>query len=166
MTPDTFRGAAEYLPPPVSALSFICPTCGHRSSRRDRIQGLRGRDLTCEKCGGPFLFELLDDYYPAPNVAMFVADQEGRVLGCGKGSFELTGLRDDRALGRDLREVLGLVFDDGADEVGTVIEWGVRKLGRPASIEADGDLPARVIADIFPAYDDDGGVLLVLTPEK
>ena len=26
--------------------------------------------------------------------------------------------------------------------------------------------PARAMADLFPAYDDDGGLLLVLTPEK
>ena len=30
----------------------------------------------------------------------------------------------------------------------------------------EGDLPARATADLFPAYDDDGGMLLVLTPEK
>lgn len=106
----------------------------------------------------------MDDYYPAPNSAFFVADQRGTLLGCGRGSFELTGLRTERVIGRDIREVLGLQADDGADIVGTVIEWGVRQLGRPASIHADGDLPARVVADCLPAYDDDGGVLLVLTP--
>jgi hypothetical protein len=28
-----------------------------------------------------------------------------------------------------------------------------------------GDLPTEATADLFPAYDDDGGLLLVLTPE-
>jgi PAS domain-containing protein len=112
------------------------------------------------------LFELLDDYYPAPNAALFVLDAEARVLGCGRGSFELTGLRDERAIGRDARDLLGLVADDGADLIGTVIEWGVRQLGKPAGIEAEGDRPARVVVDCFPAYDDDGGVLLVLTPSE
>ena len=48
----------------------------------------------------------------------------------------------------------------------TVLEWGVRQLGKPVSVNAEGDLPARATADLFPAYDDDGGLLLVLTPEK
>jgi hypothetical protein len=26
-------------------------------------------------------------------------------------------------------------------------------------------LPAEAVADVFPAYDDDGGLLLVLTPQ-
>ena len=30
---------------------------------------------------------------------------------------------------------------------------------------AEGDLPAEAVADVFPAYDDDGGLLLVLTPQ-
>ena len=32
-------------------------------------------------------------------------------------------------------------------------------------MEAEGDLPADATADVFPAYDEDGGLLLVLTPE-
>ena len=50
--------------------------------------------------------------------------------------------------------------------VGTVLEWGVRALGKPVEVNAEGDLPARATADLFPAYDDDGGLLLVLTPAK
>jgi len=65
-----------------------------------------------------------------------------------------------------VREVLGLVFDDGEDPVDTVLEWGVRKLAKPVAVHAEGDLPARATADLFPAYDDDGGLLLVLTPQK
>ena len=44
------------------------------------------------------------------------------------------------------------------------LEWGVRALGKPVEVNAEGDLPARATADLFPAYDDDGGLLLVLTP--
>jgi hypothetical protein len=37
--------------------------------------------------------------------------------------------------------------------------------GKPVGVHANGDLPTRAVADIFPAYDDDeGGVLVVLTP--
>lgn len=112
------------------------------------------------------LFELMDDYYPAPTAAMFVCDRAGRMLSCGRGSFELTGLRTERAIGRDATELLGLRADDGSDILGTVREWQVRQLGKPASIEAEGDLPARVLVDAFPSYEDDGGVLLVLTPAE
>ncbi len=145
---------------------FICPNCGHRSTAGDRNQGFRNIPKGCSKCGFGFLFELLDDYYPAPNAAFFVCDGDGRIIGCGRGSFELTGLKDEATLGRPVREVLGLRFDNEEDPIGTSLEWGVRVLGRQVRVEAEGDLPAEATADVFPAYDDDGGLLLVLTPSK
>jgi len=61
--------------------------------------------------------------------------------------------------------VLGLRFDDGADHVGTALEWEVRVKSKPVLVNAEHDLPAHAVADIFPAYDDEeGGVLVVLTP--
>jgi PAS domain-containing protein len=145
---------------------FICPSCGNRSTATDRNAGFRRDGRACQKCAFPFLFELLDDYYPAPNAAFFVCDQEGRIIGCGRGSFELTGLDEQRVIGRPVREVLGLDFDQDSDPVGTVLEWGVRALGKPVVVNAEGDIPAKAVADLFPAYDDDGGLLLVLTPSK
>lgn len=145
---------------------FICPSCGNRSAETDRTAGFTRQAKGCSKCGFGFLFELLDDYYPAPNAAFFVCDQQGRVLGCGRGSFELTGLDDEHVIGRNVSDVLGLVFEGGDDHVATVLEWGVRALGKPVQVNAEGDLPATATADLFPAYDDDGGLLLVLTPSK
>ena len=145
---------------------FICPNCGHRTSELDRNLGFTRQPKGCAKCGFAFLFELLDDYYPAPDAAFFVCDQQGRVIACGRGAFELTGLDDERVIGRPVGDVLGLVFKDGEDPVATVLEWGVRALDRPVEVNAEGDLPARATADLFPAYDEDGGLLLVLTPEK
>lgn len=125
---------------------------------------------------------MLDDYYPAPEAAFFTCDAEGRVLDVGKGGFELTGLTDEDVIGRPVQEVLGLEWEP-ADETGsaaggsgggavqlltdpiaTTLEWGVRSLGKRVTVNAEGDLPAKAVADIFPAYDDDGGMLLVLTP--
>jgi PAS domain-containing protein len=143
---------------------FICPNCGNRSTASERTAGFRREARGCKKCGFGFLFELMDDYYPAPDAAFFVCDQQGKVIGCGRGSFELTGLDDQRVIGRDINEVLGLKFDDGADQVGTALEWGVRVLDKPVEVNAEGDLPARAKADLFPAYDDDGGLLVVLSP--
>jgi PAS domain-containing protein len=145
---------------------FICPNCGARSTASDRTAGFRREAKGCRNCGFPFLFELLDDYYPAPDAAFFVCDQEGRVIGAGRGSFELTGLKEEKIIGRNVTQVLGLEFDDGSDQVATALEWGVRVLDKPVSVNAEGDLPARATADLFPAYDDDGGLLVVLTPEK
>ncbi len=143
---------------------FICPNCGNRTSESDRTAGFTRQAKGCAKCGFGFLFELLDDYYPAPNAAFFVCNQKGQVIGCGRGSFELTGLDDERIMGRDVNDVLGLVFETGDDHVKTVLEWGVRALDKPVQVNAEGDLPAPAKADLFPAYDDDGGLLLVLTP--
>jgi len=143
---------------------FICPNCRRRSIDHDRREDLTNEAVGCAHCGFGFLFELLDDYYPAPNAAFFVTDQSGRVIACGKGSFELTGLDDEQVIGRPAGDVLGLRFEDGSDYVGTVLEWGVRQLGKPVEVNAEGDTPAKAKADLFPAYDDDGGMLLVLTP--
>ena len=158
---------------------FICPHCGNRSMGIDRNAGFRREARGCEKCGFAYLFELLDDYYPAPEAAFFTCDQEGRVLDVGRGGFELTGLKDEQVIGRPVKEVLGLEWiDEGdggesadtdrdgvTDPIETTLEWGVRSLGKRVSVNAEGDLPAEAVADLFPAYDDDGGLLLVLTPK-
>jgi PAS domain-containing protein len=145
---------------------FICPNCGKRLTTADRTSGFRPTPRGCERCGFGFLFELLDDYYPDPNAAFFVCDREARVIGCGRGAFELTGLDDERAVGRPVRELLGLSFGDGEDPIATSLEWGVRVLDREVRVEAEGDQPAQAKADVFPAYDEDGGLLLVLTPKR
>jgi hypothetical protein len=144
---------------------FICPHCGTRSMATARNQGFRRETRGCDKCGFAYLIELLDDYYPAPAAAFFACDREGRVVDCGRGSFELTGLRTEQVMGRAVTEVLGLKFDDGTDHVATALEWEVSVKGKSVGVNAIGDLPARAVADIFPAYDDeDGGLLVILTP--
>ncbi|HEX5990383.1 MAG TPA: hypothetical protein VFY75_09240 [Solirubrobacterales bacterium] len=101
------------------------------------------------------------------------------MIDAGKGSFELTGLTDEDVIGRPVREVLGLDWIDAGDggkdadsdengftdPIETSLEWGVRSLGKRVAVNAEGDLPAKAVADVFPAYDDDGGLLLILTPE-
>jgi PAS domain-containing protein len=158
---------------------FICPSCGNRELSGERTAGFSGRPKGCPKCGFGFLFELLDDYYPAPDAAFFTCDQKGRVIDIGRGGFELTGLHDEDVIGRPVQDVLGLVWveegdgdktaDTGVngknDPIETTLEWGVRSLRKRVRVNAEGDLPASAVADIFPAYDDDGGLLIVLTPE-
>lgn len=144
---------------------FICPQCGTRSDHGERTAGFSTRPRGCDKCGYGFVFELLDDYYPASGAAFFVCDQAARVIGCGRGSFELTGLTDIDVFGRPVRDVLGLEFKQNDDPIDKTLEWGVRSIGNAVTVRAEGDLAARAVADIFPAYDEDGGMLLVLTPE-
>ena len=143
---------------------FICPNCGDRSVSTERTAGFQSRARACSKCGFGFLFELLDDYYPAPNAAFFLLDQQARLIGTGRGARELTGLGDLDVIGRPVEEVLGLEFSSGDDHIHTALEWGVRVLDKPVTVHAEGDRPESATADIFPAYDDDGGLLLVLTP--
>jgi hypothetical protein len=88
------------------------------------------------------------------------------VIGCGRGSFELTGYEEEEVVGQPLSQALGLSFENGEDHIATVLEWGVRALGKPATLRTDSDLAASATADLFPAYDDDGGLLLVLTPSR
>jgi len=145
---------------------FICPNCGHRTTELDRNIAFTGQRKGCEKCGFAFLFELLDDYYPAPDAAFFVCDGQGRVTGCGKNSFAFTGLEEEEVIGQPVSEVLGLEFANGDDPVGKVLEWGVRALEVPVRVSGARDIAAAAQADMFPDYDDDGGLLLVLTPEK
>ncbi|MBA2429512.1 MAG: PAS domain-containing protein [Thermoleophilaceae bacterium] len=144
--------------------NFICPSCGNRSMSRERTAGFTERAKGCSQCGFAFLFELLDDYYPAPNAAFFVCDSDARVIGAGRGSRELTGLGTNDVIGRPVREVLGLEFSNGDDHIGTALEWGVRVLDKQVTVNAEGDRAESAKADIFPAYDEDGGLLLVLTP--
>jgi PAS domain S-box-containing protein len=144
--------------------NFICPNCGNRTTSRDRTAGFSERPKGCSRCGFGFLFELLDDYYPAPNAAFFLTDQEGNLIAAGRGARELTGLGDEEIVGRPVNEVLGLQFESGQDHIGTALEWGVRVLDKTVVVHAEGDRPEPAKADIFPAYDEDGGLLLVLTP--
>jgi len=69
-------------------------------------------------------------------------------------------------IGQRVEQVLGLAFANGENPVTTVLEWGVPALEVPVQVSGERDIMASAKADMFPAYDDDGGLLLVLTPEK
>ncbi len=78
---------------------YICPNCKHRLIDIDGVEGFSQQAPACRRCGFGFLFELLDDYYPAPTTGFVVCDAEGRVLALGRGVFELTGYREEDVLG-------------------------------------------------------------------
>jgi PAS domain-containing protein len=144
---------------------FICPNCKQRSIDHDRVQELDDVPVACERCGFGFLFELMDDYYPAPNTGFVVCDQEGRVLASGRGVFELSGYREQELLGSNVVERLGLSgFEDGKNPAKLALEWGVRRLGEHLELRTRAGHQKAVTADFFPAYDDDGGLLVALRP--
>ena len=140
---------------------FICPNCKRRIVDHDGRQGLLDQAVACETCGFGFLFELREDYYPGPNTGFVVCDQEGRVLALGRGVFELTGYRDVDVIGRDVADALGL---SDRTPAATALEWGVRKLGEKLELRTRAGMTKAVLVDFFPAYDDDGGLLVALAP--
>ena len=144
---------------------FICPNCQNRSIDHDGREGLLDQAAACQRCGFGFLFELIDDYYPAPGVGFVVCDRSGRILAAGRGVFELTGFREQELLGRDLVAAFGLETMNGEPHPAALaLEWGVRRLGERLELKTRSGISKTVTADFFPAYDEDGGLLVALAP--
>ena len=141
---------------------FICPNCRERSIDTDGREGFSTQAPQCRSCGFGFLFQLLEDYYPAPSTGFVVCDQARRVIAVGRGVFELTGFRERDLLGRDVATAFTL-SDAGPLEL--VREWGVRRLGEQLELTTRGGFVKPVVVDLFPAYDDDGGILVALTAD-
>jgi PAS domain S-box-containing protein len=139
---------------------FICPNCKQRSIDADGLQGLTHQAVACDRCGFGFLFELMDDYYPAPNSGFVVCDRSGRVIAVGRGVFELTGYREADLIGQDVSTALAL---SDTEPLALVQEWGVRRLGQELELRTRAGLVKPVLVDLFPAYDEDGGVLVALS---
>ena len=139
---------------------FICPNCRQRTVDLDGYEGFSSETVQCRSCGFGFLFELMDDYFPAPTTGFVVCDREGRVLAVGRGVFELTGFAERDLMGKDI--VAGLGLSDSAP-FETVREWGVRQLGRKLRLRTKSSIEKPVTVDLFPAYDEDGGLLVALT---
>jgi PAS domain-containing protein len=117
----------------------------------------------------------MDDYFPSPLAGIFICDQQGRILGFGKGAEVLSGFEEDELMGADLEDALELRMDeaaapeptpDGDPPHKTALEWGVRVMGKQMTFRAADGLVKTVTGDFFPAYDDDGGLLAVFTPRS
>jgi PAS domain S-box-containing protein len=140
--------------------NYICPKCKDRSVDLDAREGFSSQAPACRRCGFGFLFELMDDYYPAPSTGFVVCDQEGRVLATGKGVFELSGYREEDLLGRDVQDIV----DADPNPVAVALEWGVRRLDQQVGLKTRAGIQKPVVADLFPALDADGGLLVALRP--
>ena len=115
---------------------FICPNCKQRSIDIDRKEGLYDEAVACHHCGFGFLFELMDDYYPAPDAGFVVCDKEGRILAIGRGVFELTGWNESDLIGVDIVQGLGLGgFEEERNPAKLALEWGVRRLNEALELQ-------------------------------
>ena len=142
---------------------FICPNCRRRSLDEDGLEGLTGRPVSCSSCGFGFLFEILDDYYPAPGTGFVVCNREGRVIATGQGVFELTGYRESDLLGQQV-ETLFEAEGDGPTPAALALEYGVRRFDQKLTLRTRAGVKKAVRADFFPAYDEDGGLLVAMAP--
>ena len=64
-------------------------------------------------------------------------------------------------MGRDVVDALRMSNGEPAK---VAREWGVRRLGEKLSLRTRAGSEKDVTADFFPAYDEDGGLLVALTP--
>jgi hypothetical protein len=143
---------------------FLCPRCAYRERGSERL--VRHQPRGCSRCGFGFAFELLEDYYASPKTALIVCDHERRILVAGHAAFAVTGYQEGDLLGYEVEKRLCLSGFANGDPAATSLEWGVRQLGVACTFRPNGsheDVAAT--ADFFPAYDDDGGLLLALTPK-
>ena len=89
------------------------------------------------------------------------------MLASGRGVFELTGFQEGDVLGRDLVEALGLTgFQLERNPAQLALDWGVRRLGEQIELRTRAGQRKPVTADFFPAYDNDGGLLVALAPRS
>jgi PAS domain S-box-containing protein len=143
---------------------FICPNCRRRSVDDDGREGMTDQAVACQSCGFGFLFELMDDYYPSPGTGFLVCDRRGRIIAAGQGVFELTGYKEGDLLGHDVMEAL---FEENGEKqtpAALALEWGVRRFDQKLVLRTRSGLTKHVRADFFPAYDEDGGLLVALAP--
>jgi hypothetical protein len=70
-------------------------------------------------------------------------------------------------MGREVMESLDLTgYDDGKNPAQLALEWGVRRLAEQLELTTRAGQRKRVTGDFFPAYDDDGGLLVAITPRS
>ena len=143
---------------------FICPNCRRRSLDDDGREGLTHQPVACASCGFGFLFEIMDDYYPAPGTGFLVCDGEGRVIAADQGVFELTGYKESDLLGHDVMNALFVREEDGPTPAALALEWGVRRFDQRLTLRTRAGVEKVVRADFFPAYDEDGGLLVAVAP--
>ena len=146
---------------------FICPNCKTRSIDADGRQGLSHQPVACARCGFGFLFELIDDYYPSPSAGLVVCDERRTDSRSGPRRLRADGLPGERPDGEGRRRgVRARGLRAKANPAALALEWGVRRLGERLTCAPARASDKAVVADFFPGYDDDGGLLVALSPRR
>ena len=144
---------------------FICPNCRRRSVDDDGFEGLTGRPVACASCGFGFLFEIMDDYYPAPGTGFVVCNKDGRVIATGQGVLRADRLpRGETSSATTVMETLFEPEGDGPTPAALALEYGVRRFDQKLTLRTRAGVKKVVRADFFPAYDEDGGLLVAVAP--
>ena len=69
-------------------------------------------------------------------------------------------------MGLEVMEALGMNGSAEPDPAQIAVEWGVRQLGKKLTLRTRSGVVKAVSADFFPAYDDDGGLLVAISPAQ
>jgi hypothetical protein len=118
--------------------NFICPNCQERSVDIDARKACSTRHRLPPTAGSAFLFELMDDYYPAPTTAGHV--RPGRPHPRDRrGIFELSGWSESDVLATTWSTLFGLTgFEEEKNRSQLSLEWGVRRLNEQLQLRTSG----------------------------
>ena len=146
--------------------NFICPNCKERSIDIDRKEGMFDEAVACHHCGFGFLFELIDDYYPAPTTGLVTCDQDDRA----RRGHEVRRAREPQ--GRLVGDVIAdlLVLGGLGGDVGEALRLEHARREPPAERAqhdqhrtGDGEQPHRPAAESLPASSHEGCILAART---
>ena len=129
---------------------FICPNCKQRSIDHDRLQEIDNVPVTCDRCGFGFLFELMDDYYPAPTTGLVTCDQEGRILAFARSILRSAQAARNPVISRAVRRAFGVRSVGSLHEL-RMTDWFANLMAGGAMESDDNkgserDLPGRCLA--------------------
>ena len=146
---------------------FICPNCKNRSVDHDGYEGMTREAVALPplrlrlpvRADGRLLpgAERRLRRLRRPGARARLRPRRLRADAASRGGA-------DRAATSSRRFQLG-GFEADRNPVALALEWGVRRLGEQLELTTRGGQRKHVIVDIFPAYDDDGGLLVALTPD-
>ena len=143
---------------------FICPNCKNRSIDNDGREGLLDEAAVVPAVRVRVPVRADRRLLPGAWAGFVVCDREARVLATGRGVFELTGYQEPELIGGTSSTRSGSRAPTASQNPAAVaLEWGVRRLGEKLQLRTRAGIAKTVTVDFFPAYDEDGG-LLVASP--
>ena len=157
------------MPPRREATIDACRTSSARTAVGARSittaeKGLSNRPVGCAHCGFGVSSSCSTTTTPRPGRGSSCATPIGGFWLPVQGVFELTGYRERDLLGHEVTEALELNGAQEQNPAQLAVEWGVRQLDKHMPLRTRSGVVKQVRVDFFPAYDEDGGLLVALTP--